>query len=93
MKRYSEARQREPGRMTFAGTELVPVRSDYHANLIRFVVLSSLVAAALLAATKRVEPTRKEFPQCFTYFFVRCFVTIGFWVAVRLAQFKQSRRE
>jgi hypothetical protein len=68
--------------MTFAGTELVPVRSDYHANLIRFVVLSSLVAAALLAATKRVEPTRKEFPQRFTYFFVRCFVTIGFWVAV-----------
>jgi len=53
--------------------------SPYTVNLIRFVTLASLVAAGLLTAAKRVEPDQKELLRRFLYFFVRCFVTIGFW--------------
>lgn len=56
--------------------------SPYLLNLIRFTVLASLTAAALLTAAKRVAPERTEITRRFGYFFVRCLVTVGFWALI-----------
>ncbi len=56
--------------------------SPYTANLIRFVTLASLVGAGLLTTARKVAPEQAGLWRRFLYFFVRCWVTLGFWAAI-----------
>ena len=56
--------------------------SPHAINLVRFVTLASLVAAGLLANAHQVVPEQKGLWRRFLYFFVRSFVTVGFWAAL-----------